>query len=62
MKMLALACLFASSLALTGCGSGEPAVIGQNDPEGIASYEAIIAEQQMTQRSMEDAEKEVMSK
>ncbi|MBB3204339.1 hypothetical protein FHS27_000103 [Rhodopirellula rubra] len=61
MKMLALTCFFASSLALTGCGSGEPAVIGQDDPDGIANYEAIIAEQQMTQRDMKDVEKEVMA-
>ncbi|MFG0286574.1 MAG: hypothetical protein ACF8CQ_00270 [Rhodopirellula sp. JB044] len=60
MKTLAILSLLVAGFAVTGCGSGEPAVIGTSDPEGIANYEAIIAEQQMTQRDMKEVEKEIM--
>ncbi|EMI57533.1 hypothetical protein [Rhodopirellula sallentina] len=60
MKTLAILSLLVAGFAVTGCGSSEPAVIGASDPEGIANYEAIIAEQQMSQRNMKEVEKEIM--
>jgi hypothetical protein len=54
------ALLFLSCIAILGCGgSGPNEVIGTNDAAGIAAYEKLMAEQQMSPEEVLKVEAEM---
>lgn len=61
---MALTFLALTCVATSGCGGSDtPTVTGAGDPEGVAAYEELMAEQQaMTPEEMKKMEKEMNEK
>ncbi|SMP44346.1 hypothetical protein SAMN06265222_1011126 [Neorhodopirellula lusitana] len=57
MKLHSIFFLVATSILVTGCGSDAPKVIGANDPEGMAAYEAEMAATNKSPEEIREIEK-----
>lgn len=59
MKPFLFLCVLSGCAVLLGCGEEKNSIVGADDPEGAATYDQLIAEQQMGAQDMTKMEQEM---